>query len=319
MPASSASRLDAYGNSDVSQVIAGIDWVVQHAHDPGYNIRVLNLAFGTDSAQAYQLDPLAYAAEQAWQKGIVVVASAGNSGAANGRLTDPAMDPYVLAIGAEDGTGGDDNVATIPSFSSYGDGVRNPDLVVPGTHIQSLRVPGSYIDTQFGSTGAIDARYFRGSGTSQAAAMESGAVALLLQQRPYLKPDMVKSIATRSAVWLPAADARAQGHGRVNLYGAAVMQPSPGPQLFVRSTGLGSLDASRGSHHLSSNGVVLNGEQDLFGQSVDTAALAAAELAGNSWVGGSWNGNSWAGNSWAGNSWADGSWSSSNWLGHSWN
>jgi serine protease AprX len=34
---------DAHGNSDVSQVIAGIDWVVQHAHDPGVNIRVLNV------------------------------------------------------------------------------------------------------------------------------------------------------------------------------------------------------------------------------------------------------------------------------------
>ena len=72
----------ADGAVDVSQVIAAIDWVVQHRNDPGLNIRVLNLSFGTDSAQSYQLDPLAYAVEVAWRHGIVVVVAAGNDGAA---------------------------------------------------------------------------------------------------------------------------------------------------------------------------------------------------------------------------------------------
>ena len=47
----------ADGGTDVSQVIAGIDWVVQHAHDPGLNIRVLNLSYGTNSTQPYQRRP----------------------------------------------------------------------------------------------------------------------------------------------------------------------------------------------------------------------------------------------------------------------
>ena len=41
------------GATDVSQVIAGIDWVVQHRNDNGMNIRVLNLSFGTDSQQSW--------------------------------------------------------------------------------------------------------------------------------------------------------------------------------------------------------------------------------------------------------------------------
>ncbi|MDQ6650145.1 MAG: S8 family serine peptidase, partial [Actinomycetota bacterium] len=73
----SVKAADALGSSDVSQVIAGIDWVVQHAHDPGMNIRVLNLSFGTDATQSYALDPLAFATEVAWRAGIVVVVSAG--------------------------------------------------------------------------------------------------------------------------------------------------------------------------------------------------------------------------------------------------
>ena len=63
----------------MSQVIAAIDWVVQHRYDNGMNIRVINLSYGTNSTQPYAVDPLAYAAEQAWKAGIVVVTAAGNS------------------------------------------------------------------------------------------------------------------------------------------------------------------------------------------------------------------------------------------------
>ena len=88
---------DRFGNADVSQVIAGIDWVVENAHTDGRDIRILNLAFGTDSRQDYVLDPLAYAAEVAWRSGIVVVVSAGNDGRLSAGLSDPASDPFVLA------------------------------------------------------------------------------------------------------------------------------------------------------------------------------------------------------------------------------
>ena len=87
----------ADGGTDVTQVIAAIDWVVQHRHDNGMNIRVLNLSYGTNSTQPYGVDPLAYAVEQAWKAGIVVVAAAGNSGYQTGAsaqgLADPALRP----------------------------------------------------------------------------------------------------------------------------------------------------------------------------------------------------------------------------------
>src|SRR5262245_18497515 len=71
---------DAEGAVDVSQVSAAVDWLVQHRRDPGLNIRVLNIAYGTDSTQPYTVDPLAFAVEQAVKAGIVVVAAAGNAG-----------------------------------------------------------------------------------------------------------------------------------------------------------------------------------------------------------------------------------------------
>src|SRR5436305_3092162 len=93
------------GAVDVSQVIAAIDWVVQHRHDNGMNIRVLNLSFGTQSTQPYAVDPLAYAVEQAWRHGIVVVVSGGNDGQDGSTLADPAYDPNLIAVGADDPMG----------------------------------------------------------------------------------------------------------------------------------------------------------------------------------------------------------------------
>ena len=309
---------DARGNSDVSQVIAGIDWVVQHAHDPGVNIRVMNLSFGTNSTQSYRLDPLAYAVEVAWQRGIVVVTSAGNSGASDGRLTTPANDPFVIAVGADDlNSTPSPNDDTIPDFSSRGNGVRNPDLVAPGAHIQSLRVPGSYIDTQYGSTGRLDNRFFRGSGTSQAAAFVSGAAAMLLQSAPTLTPDQVKLFLRSNARPLPAADSQAQGAGLLDM--RQMSPPSASSwQYWTPSTGLGSLEASRGDAHLVLGGVTLSGEKDIMGRTFNAATMASLEAAGSSWAGGTWNGSSWAGSSWAGSSWAGSSWAGSSWAGSSW-
>src|SRR4051812_25104270 len=129
---------DAFGNADVSQVIMGIDWVIRHKDDSRQklHIRVLNLSFGTDGTQAYTLDPLAYAVEQAWHRGIFVVVSAGNAGYGTPALSDPALDPFIMAVGASDYEGtlseADDTTAT---FSSGGDAARRPDVVAPGTKI----------------------------------------------------------------------------------------------------------------------------------------------------------------------------------------
>ena len=224
---------DAHGNTDVSQVIAAIDWVVQHRKDPGMNIRVLNLSFGTPSMQSYLLDPLAYAAEVAWRKGIVVVVSAGNDGTGTGKLLNPAQDPYVLAVGAEDSGGtpsiGDD---TIPSFSTRGDGVRNPDVVAPGKSLQGLRVPGSYIDTQYGGTAAFEGRYFRGSGTSQAAAVVSGAAAAAAPAAPVADAGPGQGAAHQHRDH--AAGGRRAGPGqRLGEREHGDLDPDPGDQAAV--------------------------------------------------------------------------------------
>jgi serine protease AprX len=89
----------ATGSVDVTQIIAAIDWVVENKnHDPAYPIRVINLSYGSGGRPSSLTDPLQFAVEQAWKAGIVVVAAAGND--AGSVLSDPASDPFVLAVGA---------------------------------------------------------------------------------------------------------------------------------------------------------------------------------------------------------------------------
>jgi subtilisin family serine protease len=309
---------DAHGATDVSQVIAAIDWVVQHRNDDGLDIRVLNLSFGTDGMQSYLLDPLAYAAEVAWRRGIVVVVAAGNRNYGSRRLNNPAFDPFVLTVGAADGKGTsthrDDKVA---SFSSCGTSARGPDLVAPGKSVVSLRDPRSYIDQEH-PEGRVGERFFRGSGTSQAAAVTSGAVALLLSQRPSLTPDQVKALLTNSAAPLRRDDRLCQGKGMLDLR-EAELEPTPAAiQAWPPATGLGTLEGARGTAHLTDGKNELRGEMDIFGTAWDGEAWATASLAGTSWQGGLWNGKSWSGDSWSATSWAGKSWSAVTWSGKSW-
>jgi serine protease AprX len=329
----SVKAADAHGGTDVTQIIAAIDWVVQHRHDNGMNIRLINLSFGTDSTLLALNDPLSYAVERAWSYGIAVIVASGNDGLTSLGLANPARDPLVIAVGAADTRGtlsySDDRVA---SFSDYGNLLRDPDLIAPGVHIASLRDPGSYIDQTYGSTGRVDTRFFRGSGTSQAAAVVTGAAALLLQEHPGLTPNQLRALLFSTADPLSLLTLSldlSQGRGELDLgraMNAAV--PNYGQLFLLASNGTGSVELARGSRHVVLNGVALTGERDIFNHPVSTPSLAALEAAAAAWSGGSWNGStwtgstwtsgSWTGSTWTGSTWTTGSWTGSTWTGSTW-
>ena len=200
---------------DQADVISGIDWVVAHADD--LDIGVINLSYNSGSPTGYESDPLAAAVERAWQAGIVVVAAAGNDGAAANGLASPANDPYVIAVAGADVS---DTGIAVADWSSSGDGVRNPDVSAPGSHIQSLRAPGSDADLNH-PEGFVDDETFRGSGSSPASAVVSGQAALLLQARPDLTPDQIKSLLTSTATPISGADSIVAGSGFTRVDTAA--------------------------------------------------------------------------------------------------
>ena len=306
------------GATDVSQMIAGIDWVVQHAHDPGMNIRVLNLSLGTSSTQYYVNDPLAQAAENAWHHGIVVVVAAGNDNTTNNSVADPAIDPYVIAVGAEDPMGtimsADD---TVPSFSQRGTGNRHPDFVAPGVSIMGLLSPGSTLAQQYPG-GIIGGRFFRGSGTSQAAAITSGAVADMLSVNPDLTPDQVKNALITSATRISVNNPNFVGAGLLNLAGAEQVKPTTQVQSYPVATGLGSLEQARGANHVTAGGVTLTGEQDIFGTPWVPSVMAPLEQNASAWNGGVYNSVTWSGNTWTSVTWSSVTWSSVTWSSVTW-
>jgi serine protease AprX len=307
------------GSADVSQVIAAIDWVVQHRNDAGMNIRVLNLSFGTDGTQDTTLDPLTHAVENAWRHGIVVVVAGGNSGTLQQSLDNPARDPYVLSVGADDinNTAASSLDDSVPPFSSRGSSTRRVDVVAPGQSIVSLRDPGSVVDTEYPAA-VVNSRFFKGSGTSQATAVVSGAAALLLQQRPSLTPDDVKRLLTTTAQPTPMADAAGRGAGLIDVAAAGLTSRPYYTQTAPRSTGLGTLEGARGTSHVGDNGVDLVGEQDIFGNPWRASVWAPLSSAGLAWSGGTWNGADWAGACWCGLSWTGLTWDSHTWSSHTW-
>jgi serine protease AprX len=311
------------GSADVSQVIAAIDWVTEHAHDAGMNIRVLNLSYGTNSTQSPSVDPLSYAVENAWRAGIVVVVSSGNDGTSKQVLADPAQDPLVIAVGADD-TRTTDSIGDdlVPAFAQRGTSTRHVDLIAPGLHVLGLRDPGSRIDEDNPSA-VVDGRFFRGSGTSQAAAVTSGLAALLLSRYPTATPDQVKRMLMLAATPPSSVKPLFAGLGVPDVNKAIGMKLPAWSQPATGATGTGSLEAARGTAHLTDGTATLQGEVDIFGQPWSGAAWAPLSAAGKAWTGGAWNGSDWTGSAWTsdgwtGDTWAGKTWTTGDWAGKTW-
>ncbi|MEM9042624.1 MAG: S8 family serine peptidase, partial [Actinomycetota bacterium] len=198
------------GDTAASDVIAGIDWVIEHADE--LDIGVINLSYNSGSTLPYTDDPVTAAVERAWNAGIVVVTAAGNAGPDSTSLISPAVDPFVIAVG---GAEIDEAGLDVADWASRSDGVRNPDLAAPGAHIQSLRAPGSDADVNH-PEGYVDANLFLGSGSSQSAAVVTGVVALMLDANPSLTPDQVKAILVDTASPIPGGTDDRSGAGLVD-------------------------------------------------------------------------------------------------------
>ncbi|MEO6653533.1 MAG: S8 family serine peptidase, partial [Ilumatobacteraceae bacterium] len=253
-------------------MIAGIDWVIEHADE--LDTSVLALAFDAPATGSYVDDPLAAALERAWNAGIVVVTSAGNDGSTSRGLSAPAYDPFVIAVAGVDGSG---SAVTVPSWASRGDRSRTPDIAAPGAHIESLRAPGSNADSNHPEARVGD-QLFLASGSSQATAVTAGAVALLLEARPELTPDQVKQILIDSASSVDGPVDRV-GHGMLDIAAALDIPATKLAQTWAPATAATPVDA----HGIMSF--------RLF-------------PASSSWSSSSWSSSSWSSSSWSSSSWS---------------
>jgi serine protease AprX len=229
--------MDGLGRGYMSDVIAAIDYAISVKGT--YNIRVINLSVAAGVFESYWLDPLTLAAKRAVDAGIVVVASAGNLGQnlqgqrQTGGITAPGNAPWVLTVGAssEEASSQRGN-DTIAKFSSIGptwiDFQAKPDLVAPGVGIESVADSHSLLYATLPSmlvSGSPQLNlafkpYMSLSGTSMAAPVVSGTVALMLEANPKLTPNAVKAILQYTAELRPSTSLLVQGAGVLNARGA---------------------------------------------------------------------------------------------------
>ncbi len=227
--------LDGTGRGYASDVIAAIDHAI--GRRDALNIRIINLSVATGVYELYTTDPLTLAAQRAVAAGITVVAAAGNNGRTQsgltqyGGITSPANAPWVLTVGASSHMGTTNRADdTIAQFTSRGptaiDRRAKPDIVAPGVGIESLSNPNSALYTSSSSALLAGTRptaylpYLSMSGTSMAAPVVSGTIALMLQANPGLTPNAIKAILQYTAEVRPVYDPLTEGAGFLNTKGA---------------------------------------------------------------------------------------------------
>ncbi len=304
---------DYSGAVDATQVAAAIDYVVEHRNQYNPPIRVMNLSVGFDAGLTsdYKTDPLSKAVQSAWDAGIVVVAATGNGGkdttADAPGVASPAFNKSVIAVG-----GYDQISNTIYSDSQSGSSAnpRQPDLVAPARSVMALSDnppdpahPGRALpstqadeviagcDTDVAEHGAWtspelgpNGRFILGSGTSQAAAIVTGAVALMYSRDPYARyttPDFVKRVLRTSASGNVGAGALTNGQGILNMAAAYSNFPTSPAQNVGVATGGGSWDAARGQVRLDDGTLV--GDFLWDGTSRQVEVLPGACIPGTYW------------------------------------
>jgi filamentous hemagglutinin family protein len=179
--------------STTFNILKGIDWSVNQG------VRIINMSF------AGPKDPsVERALKLAYDRGIVLIAAAGNAGPKSPPLFPGAV-PYVIAVTATDV---DDKLFAGANRGKY------ISVAAPGVDILVPAPEGSYQVT---------------TGTSVAAAEVSGIVALLLERNPKLTPADIRRILTSSAKRLGPGD-------HDDNFGSGLVDPLKALQLAIPRT-----------------------------------------------------------------------------------
>ena len=173
--------LDKNGNGNTANVLTGMEWLIKHKDV--YQVRLLNISVGMlrnagEKEKAQLLD----AVDAAWDAGIMVVTAAGNNGPKENTVTIPGISRKVLTVGCmDDDTDETGQYNRKEGYSGMGPTdccIMKPEILAPGTNVISC---------------CMDAKgYIKKSGTSMAAPVVTGALALAFQCFNELTPAEMK-------------------------------------------------------------------------------------------------------------------------------
>jgi serine protease AprX len=204
-PASRAISIkigDATGRGTQSDMVSALQWVFDNR--VAYNIKVVNISYAAGTPESYMTSPVDAAVEQLWFNGVTVVAASGNFGSvSNATWYAPGNDPFVISVGALDDNGTPNGIDdSLSSFSSRGvtqDGFYKPEIVAPGRKIIAPLASSSATLAVQRPGSVVDGKYIQLSGTSMAAPVVTGVVALLLERNPSLTPNQIKWLLMNTA------------------------------------------------------------------------------------------------------------------------
>ena len=171
--------LDEQGNGDIDDVIKALRWLRDNYRK--YKVRLLNFSVGylpggNKKDQQMLLDTV----DELWDEGIMVITAAGNNGPGKNTVTVPGISRKVVTVGcSDDGSLGRNGFYT--GYSGKGPTaccIVKPEILAPGTKIKSLSHKGN--------------GYVEKSGTSMAAPIVCGAMALAMESDPNLTPSLLK-------------------------------------------------------------------------------------------------------------------------------
>ncbi|ALW87149.1 peptidase S8 [Hymenobacter sedentarius] len=215
----------------VLDAIGGFDYALTHQFQ--YNIRVISNSFGS-SGTFDPNDPLNVTTKRCYDRNMVVVFAAGNSGPGADTHNPYAIAPWTISVGAGDRNG------QLASFSSRGvkgqqgtfvvDGQtwtykNEPVITAPGVDVVSTRTqaPVPLLGAQKDAamlTAAELPFYTVLSGTSMATPHTAGIVALILEAKPSMTPAQVKELLQKTATNMPGRESWEVGAGYVNAFAA---------------------------------------------------------------------------------------------------
>ncbi|HJQ71745.1 MAG TPA: S8 family serine peptidase [Blastocatellia bacterium] len=238
----------------ILNALGGYEWSL--ANQFQHNIRIISNSWGSGGPFDPN-DPVNIATRVAYERNIISVFAAGNSGPGPDTHNPYGKAPWVISVAAGTKEGG------LASFSSRGtpreerltdnDPLNDndaPTITAPGTgrefESNAARFSAAIVSTRSSSNvvanGLTDDTelpvallpfYTQISGTSMACPFVAGVVALMLDADPTLTPDQVKQIIQQTASHMPGREDYEVGAGYINAYAAV-------DKVFNRSKSYGA-------------------------------------------------------------------------------
>lgn len=161
--------LDQFGMGKTGDSLRALEWIKRNHKK--YDIKILNFSVGyLPDSKLTEKQKILDVIDELWDLGIVVVAAAGNYGPGPFSVTVPGISRKIITVGSYD----DFRSGRGPTVCC----IVKPEVLAPGSEILSLSNRNN--------------GFVRKSGTSMATPIVAGAIALLLERYPKMKPEEVK-------------------------------------------------------------------------------------------------------------------------------